>query len=243
MNPLILTGFLAFFVVALVVGVRLLLLWWRTRELPELLMGIGVLGIGPVGFGLMMVGVGTMASNPALGNTAFAAGTLASALGVVAKAIFNWRVYRKRSPFAIGAALAITGALVFVLVLHVMDGRWAPTQAIAWDGLLRSTAQVGCLLWGATESLLYWRKMQKRQRLGLADAVVVNRFLMWGIGAGFAGIGTGFGVVAEVLTGTPTLQIPFVVSTCSAMGFVSAVAIYLAFVPPRRYVRYIRAHA
>jgi len=42
MNPLILVGFLTFFVVALTVGVRLLLLWGRTRQLPELLMGIGV---------------------------------------------------------------------------------------------------------------------------------------------------------------------------------------------------------
>ena len=186
MNPLILIGFLAFFVVALVVGVRLLALWWRTRELPELLMGIGVLGIGPVGFGLMMVGVGLMDSDPALGNAAFAGGTISSAAGVIAKAVFNWRVYRKRSPLAIAAALAIAGSLM-VLGLHVMDGRWVSTGTLVWDGLLRSSAQVGCLLWGATESLLYWQKMKKRQRLGLADAVVVNRFLMWGIGAGFAG--------------------------------------------------------
>lgn len=243
MNPLILIGFLAFFVVALVVGVRLLALWWRTRELPELLMGIGVLGIGPVGFGLMMVGVGLMDSDPALGNAAFAGGTISSAAGVIAKAVFNWRVYRKRSPLAIAAALAIAGSLMVVLGLHVMDGRWVSTGTLVWDGLLRSSAQVGCLLWGATESLLYWQKMKKRQRLGLADAVVVNRFLMWGIGAGFAGVGTGFGVVAEWMTGVPTLEIPWVVSTSSAMGFVSAVAIYLAFVPPRRYVRYIRARA
>ena len=66
---------------------------------------------------------------------------------------------------------------------------------------------------------------------------------MWGIGAAFAGLGTGFGVASEILTGTPALQIPWVVSTCSAMGFVSAVAIYLAFVPPRRYVRFIRSVA
>ena len=42
-HPLIHVGFLAFFVVALVVGVRLVHLWWRTRQLPELLIGLGVL--------------------------------------------------------------------------------------------------------------------------------------------------------------------------------------------------------
>jgi hypothetical protein len=55
LGGLIWVGFVAFFVVALTVGVRVLLLARRTRELPELLMGIGVLGIGPVGFGLMVV--------------------------------------------------------------------------------------------------------------------------------------------------------------------------------------------
>ena len=54
MGGLVWVGFIAFFVVALVVGVRVLMLARRTRELPELLMGIGVLGIGPVGFGLQV---------------------------------------------------------------------------------------------------------------------------------------------------------------------------------------------
>ena len=57
-------GFAAFFVVALVVGVRVLLLARRTRELPELLMGVGVLGIGPVGFGLLVLGQQLQASHP-----------------------------------------------------------------------------------------------------------------------------------------------------------------------------------
>jgi hypothetical protein len=85
--------------------------------------------------------------------------------------------------------------------------------------------------------------MRRRQKLGLADPVVVNRFLMWGAGAGFAGAGTGIGVAAEIVTGVPTLQIPWVVSTSSAFGFVAAIAIYLAFIPPARYVQFIRSHA
>ena len=45
-------GFGCFFLVSLAVGLRLVLQWRRTRQLPELLIGIGVLGIGPVGFAL-----------------------------------------------------------------------------------------------------------------------------------------------------------------------------------------------
>jgi hypothetical protein len=242
MNPLNLIGFLAFFVVALVVGLRLLLLWRRTRQLPELLMGIGVLGIGPVGFGAMMVGV-VSTSNPPVANAGYAAGTLAVAIGVLAKCTFNWLVYRRESVLAKLVTCSV-GALLFAVILtHAVDGQWAPTTALAWDSLSRSLTQVGCLLWGSAESLYYWTRLRRRSKLGLADSVIVNRFLMWGLGAGFAGIGTAIGVAAEAATGIPTLQIPWVVTSSSAFGFAAAVSIYLAFVPPERYVRYIRDHA
>ena len=99
MNPLSLIGFLAFFVVALVVGIRLLLLWRRTRQLPELLMGVGVLGIGPIGFGAMTIGTVSMSNLP-VANASFAIGTVAVATGVLAKCTFNWLVYRRESVLA-----------------------------------------------------------------------------------------------------------------------------------------------
>ena len=77
------TGFIAFFLVSLTVGVRLLLLWRRTRQLPELLIGIGVLGIGPVGFGLQMAGAVRMQAghDPEL---LFLLGYFAAGCGVIA---------------------------------------------------------------------------------------------------------------------------------------------------------------
>lgn len=242
MNPLILVGFLTFFVVSLMVGIRLLLLWGRTRQLPELLMGIGVLGIGPVGFGCMLVGA-VSHSNPLIENVAFGVGSLAVAVGVIAKCIFNWFVYRRTSIAAMTVVIGVGGIFLVILVVNTIDGHWAPAAAMTWDSLARSLTQVGCLLWGSGESLYYWTQMRRRQKLGLADAVIVNRFLMWGLGAGFAGAGTGIGVAAEFVTGVPTLQIPWVVSTSSAFGFVAAVAISLAFVPPERYIRFIRSNA
>ena len=242
MNSLILIGFLAFFVVALIVGIRLLLLWRRTRKLPELLMGLGVLGIGPVGFGCMLVGVVTL-SNPPIANASFGAGTVAVFIGVMAKCIFNWRVYRRQSVAAMIVTIGVGAMMLTILTMHAIDGQWAPTEAMAWDSLARSLSQVGCLLWGSAESLYYWTRMRRRMKLGLADSVLVNRFLMWGVGAGFAGAGTGIGVMAEIITSVPALEIPWVVSTSAAFGFVAAVSIYLAFIPPERYVRFVRSHA
>ena len=80
METFALLGFLTFFVASLAVGVRLVLLWRRTRQLPELLIGIGVLGIGPVGFGSMMVGVALLerAHAPALAGLAFGVGSVSA---------------------------------------------------------------------------------------------------------------------------------------------------------------------
>ena len=87
MGSLVWLGFLAFFVASLSVGVRLVLLWRRTRQLPELLIGIGVLGIGPVGFGGIMLGSGLSTAGVTdpgslWGELPFAVGSLAYSRGI-----------------------------------------------------------------------------------------------------------------------------------------------------------------
>ncbi len=242
MSSVIWVGFVAFFVVALVVGVRLLLLAHRTRELPELLMGIGVLGIGPVGFGLL-VGAGQVhATNPALFRVLLGAGTLAVSCGALAKFVFNWRVYHPENRWVqrlvIVAGLGLLGTFVYSgFVYGFMDLR---DVSVRWA--LRTSLQIGCLLWGSAESFVYWMKMRRRVRLGIADPVVANRFLMWAIGAGAAGGGTLVGTIAQLVTGAQPTD-GWVMMSSSMHGLVAAIAIGLAFIPPARYCRYIRDRA
>ena len=51
MQAVIALGFGAFFVSSLAIGLRLVWLAQRNRGLPELLIGVGILGIGPAGGG------------------------------------------------------------------------------------------------------------------------------------------------------------------------------------------------
>ena len=44
--------------------------------------------------------------------------------------------------------------------------------------------KIPCLVWGALESLRYWRVTQRRVALGLADPLVSASFLAWGISLG-----------------------------------------------------------
>ena len=71
-------GFGAFFASSLVVGVRLLLLARQTGKLPEFLIGIGVLGIGPFGYGLSMLAFVLASHSLALSATLMGSALLAT---------------------------------------------------------------------------------------------------------------------------------------------------------------------
>lgn len=240
MSPLVWVGFLAFFFVALAVGIRLLWLAHRTRELPELCIGIGVLGIGPVGFGAAVAALQLEAGAPGAAAGLAAVGLLGNAAGVCFKVVFNWRVYHADNTGL--RWLVVAGVLTYGVIFVVNAVRGFPAQPpVDVYYYARILPQVAALLWGAFEALRYWGLMRRRLRIGLADPVVTNRLLLWGIGAFSAGFGTLVGVVAQVFLGVSSAETPWVMASSSAHGFVAAVAMGLAFVPPRAYTRWVAA--
>ncbi len=252
MDMLVWVGFLAFFFASLTVGIRLVLLWTRTRELPELLIGIGVLGIGPVGFGCQRIGQvilqNARAENPeAAIPTATVAlvviGSVTAVIGVVCKLVFNGKVYHADSKVVTTGVMlgiaAVLGLLGYRLAIGDLVSDGAPSMWVH----VQSFAQIGVLLWGSVEALLYWRRMQRRSLIGLADPAVTNRFLLWGIGAGAAGVGSAIGVGAAMVLGQGNSEIPWVVMSSSLHGLVAAIALSLAFVPPAGYLRWVRRNA
>jgi hypothetical protein len=236
-------GFLAFFVASSVVGVRLLLLWRRTRELPELLIGLGVLGIGPVGFGFITVGELFVAGAPGLAQSLIGTGLAAMSVGSGAKYVFNWRVYHPRNRVLRTLVVIACGLLAFCLAWEYVDTGFRTLVRPPRSYFLRIGLQVGCLLWGSGEALRYWDRMRRRVRLQLADPVVSNRFLLWGLGAGAAGVGSAVGGFMQWWTQLPPLELPWVMLSSSLHGLAAAVAMWLAFVPNATYTRWIRARA
>jgi hypothetical protein len=243
MNPVVGIGFAAFFVAALTVGVRLLLLWRRTRELPELLIGLGVLGIGPVGFGLVVIANGILKTSPTASYAVMGLALLSVAAGSVAKLIFNWRVYHPGSPGVRTLVFLATAMMACGWLADAVTGGFSDVYALTPQYYVRSSLQIGALLWGSCEAFVYWLKMRRRRKLGLADPVVTNRFLLWGIGAFAAGFGTAIGSVYQAITGQSTLEVPWLMMSSSMHGLVAAIAMWLAFVPPARYVRWIESSA
>ena len=241
---LALPGFLAFFVVSMWVGIRLLLLWSRTRENPELLMGIGVLGIGPLGFGIAMAAFLSSQSSPELAKVLVAIASTTVATGVSAKYVFNWLIYHPGSRVAKAVVFTAMALLVGSIVGDGLTNHFAPE---AWQkpgfSTVRQVVQVGALLWGSAEAFGWWRRMQRRVAIGLGDALVANRFLLWSIGAGAAGLGSAIGTVVGALAGRPMTELPALTLALSLFGLASASALWLAFVPPARYLARIRRQA
>jgi hypothetical protein len=240
--PLVWVGFLAFFVVALVVGVRLLALAYKTRRLPDFCIGVGVLGIGPVGFGAQVAAMQVPATSPGLARGLVALAFVAVAAGVGCKLVFNWRVYHPERRGFLGLVALVGAAYLIMFAGQVRRGLPA-VPPMDWAYYLRMLFQVGALLWGSAEALWYWGMMRRRVRIGLADPVVTNRFLLWGIGAFAAGFGTLVGTVVQIVTGVPTTEEPWVLASSSAHGLVAALAMGLAFVPPAAYTRMISRHS
>jgi hypothetical protein len=240
---LVLPGLILFAVVSTWVGLRLVLLWWSTRQLPELLIGVGVLGIGPLGFGASAAAGFLATSSPGLAHGLALWGAFAATAGIASKFLFNWRVYHPSEAWAARVANTGMAVVAVTLVASIFVGGVEDGMEIPRWYLTRGIFQAGCLLWGASEAILYWDKMRRRERLGLADPTVTNRFLLWGIAAGAAGLGTSIGVTFQMATGIASAEVPALLLSSSLHGLVAAIAMWLAFVPPNAYTRWIRAQS
>ena len=233
-------GIAVFFAVGLVVSLRLLGLARQTRRLPELLAGLGLLGIGPLGFCVLMAGILLFRGTP-LADVLRTGGLGLQALGFVASAIFTCRVFRPGSDWARALATAISvGLLVTFLSCALTPAR---AGAMLLHHHLDTWIKILCLGWGALESLRYWRATRQRVALGIADPLVSASFLLWGISLASGALG--FAVVYTALLSLQPgellgVRIHLLMSAC---GVVTAAGLYLAFLPPRSYARWLAARS
>jgi hypothetical protein len=236
-------GFGTFFVVSLVIGARLLLLARRTGEIPVPLIGLAVLGVGPLGYGFAMLALATAGRHTITSASLQGSSFLAIFIGAVAQYLFVWYVFRRQARWArpvIYAAIALLATayacdiLENGLVNRRDDGSWF------WVGMVM---RLFAMAWCSVESLLYWSRMRRRLRLGLADPVVTNRFLLWGVGSGAAFLGSAFGFAVIALTGIDSSRIPSFNLIVCMHGLVAAIAMWLAFQPPVCYARWIEGQA
>ena len=174
-----------------VVGLSLLRIAIRTRRRPELLIGLGLFGMGPMSQGLTVIaGTGRLPCGE-VNHALHALAAVGSGVGMACIYLFVLTVFRP----GVAWARALTATAVLVLFVgerrlrRVADaggarsavegrppelGRRHPRRVHARVRLGR--ARVGQLLAARPQAL----------RLGLIDATVTNRFLLWAVASGSA---------------------------------------------------------
>jgi hypothetical protein len=226
-------GFGAFLSVSVVLGVRLLLLARRTRKLPELAIGLNFLLAGAIGYALLLAAESLrVLPAPWDGRGSFA-GVACISAGAALVGLFSRAVFRPASRLAGLALAALIGWLLLGVfgswVLHVVGiesgvggwlGRWGPNV-----GLLVGYG------WSAYEPLRFHRLMRRRMRIGMGDALVANRMLLWGVGTGAIAAVAGLHLVAQ-LFGRYELP-PSLIGVVSLLVLTTALCEWLAFFPPR----------
>lgn len=219
-----------FCVVSLIVGVRLIRLYWRTKEPPELLGSLALLGIGPLGFAPAVFSPQLVGTSPGVADGTWAAAFICINLGTVTAYMFTQQVFRPGQASSIGIVVVVSFLLSGCWLTELATTGFAADRpagpAVRVSDLVRTLG----LLWGAGESLRYYRMMRKREQLGLGDPVVMHRMLWWGIGIGSAGA-VGVINVAMRVAEAHAYEMAWLTLLTSAGGTAAAFGLLRAFAP------------
>lgn len=234
---------LFFVFVSTVVATRLLLLARRTRQKPELFLGLGLLGTAVLGYGLMIVAAvlrGTEQTHTVatLDRTLHACAQMLHGVGVTMIVIFVVSTFRPHERWA--------KALAALLIVALWGGTFGWESQNGFHSLgrgngfwwLEYAAIWSYPLWMMVESYRFYALMRRRQALGLADPMVTNRFLLWGsasLGTALATWTSSIGFFLPQRHDVMAAWEPFIQIGVATFGLITVTLYYLTFFPPSWY--------
>lgn len=96
--------------------------------------------------------------------------------------VFTWHVFRSKEGWPTAFAVLIAAALgMSWLALPYTRTQAHTGREIFWYDFF-ALARTLAIAWGSLESLRYHARSRRQMRLGLTDAFVTDRFLLWSIG-------------------------------------------------------------
>lgn len=239
MASLLGVGVVVQIVVCAAVGVRLLALARRTRQIPETAFGLACLLLGAVGYPLT-IPARSGALDPVVSGWLLGLGLGAQDLAALAIMLGTARTFHLGDRRA-SAAVWLAGALfVASLVGHGLTVGFTGGQDGGGWYWLGFALRFASFVWTCTASVGTWSRLKRQLGLGLADPVAVDRIRLWALAT--LGICTGFTIFgATRMAGVNAAASPAVLATTSVVAILSATAMTLAFFPPARYLRRVRA--
>lgn len=226
------------------VAVRLLLVWRRTREAPELALGVASLALtlSPIALVAAASGVGVA---PRAAHVLFVAGVLLHPVNPMAMVLGVWRIFRPGSRRMGGVCVVVALLLAVWTVRRLADGEIALQTADPITAGISHGVRLATYGWAAFECFRYRALLVRREALGIGSPEIAHRIGLWGLSAaavaGLAAIGWyGFAVV-----GKPLLQWSAGLLAVNGLGLLGGATLWVAFFPPagyrRRFMR--RTHA
>jgi len=234
-------GLLAFAVSSVSVGVRCTLRGLKTGAAPELSVGIGFLVGVLVGYLPESVVTSTELFSAEASKTILMVTQIAIRVAAICVMVFTVSVFNRRRPLGMGLCVGILAALVasWIAFPHYVTYADGPDDLFWYE--VFSIARSVAVAWGAAESLAYYRKCVRRRSIGLADPMVTNRFLLWGIGL-VSLTGLMASTTLAKLAGIDPTAYGWVLLE-STLGLIGAVSLWLAFFPADAFRRLIeRSH-
>jgi hypothetical protein len=216
------------------VGLPILARSWARRDRAGCLLALSVVLDG-FEWTCWALSIHTPAHGTSVGDALAVACRVGVSASVLCLLLFTRVAFRPEERWA--------GALVASLGLGMLAG-FVGTGALGdWGGFrndnawiwLENAAQLAVYLWACAEPASYYARLRRRQRLGLADPVVVNRILLWALyGGTFAVYQLVWMTVVACFESLTALD-PLLV----ALSVGGQVALWLAFMPPLPYRRWL----
>ena len=237
-------GNLIFILACGTVGVRLLLKAKRTRQAPELYMGLSL---------LLMVGGVPMLAASGIGRTTvgelrlplLAVGLAMLAGSIAFQSAFVVRTFRPGLAWARLLGLSLSAFGIVVMSRIVFAAATSPADMMSVDAVRATVLWIrvpfaASYAWTAVEGFRQFRMAQRREKLDLGDPILTNRFFLWTCVGGLACANSALATVLHVYRVTP-FNHPLG-ATCMGVGAsLASIALLLAFMPPGRYIGWLRA--
>jgi hypothetical protein len=232
-----------YIVTGIYVGLRLLRIAFRSKRLPEAALGTALLCFAALSQPAAVLEAiarqqGLVGYSGIAGVVAWL-GTFAALCGL---AVFTWRAFRPTERWAAAlcfACIAIDALAIGALLWNIHAGIVDPVvngRAIA----LSCGGYALAFGWGAVEGWWAYDAAHKRERLGLADSVVKNRFMLWGLSS-LGGLTADLLLIPLVLSGADLTTDAAPRLAVAGSALLNAVCWFLAFAPPIAYTRWLSA--
>jgi len=245
---------------SVVIGVRLLRLSRSSAAGPEIWLAIyfllgAFLGMGLSNVVYMSWADPAMALPPNVSSVLNALYIFGVTAGMGCLYVFTWLTFHRNEAWA----RALVGVVSVLMVAGysgiAISGDFELSLLPGVAYWITWAARTSVFLWLLIETFRYWRLLRRRLRLGLADPLVANRFLLWGIWSSVMllmglidplarawyvlNVGTGDQWVPE-LGASATVML---VTVSSGLVSLAVITLYLTFFPTQRFRRWVERRA